>query len=295
MSNLVNISPTVGLAEYEPNALREVCVRYLKGVSKNLNETQISDFIDIAIACRLNPLKREIYAIGYESGNTFNMSIVTGYEVYLQRAESSGLLDGWETEFTGNEADGTLACIVTIYRKDWTRPFKWTAWYSEAVQTTKDGKPTKFWQKARLMTRKVAISQAFRLAFPEQIGRLPYTADEIGDKSIDADFEVVATKANAKPATNASQKHSNKFDNAFEVFSTMQPTEPTINIPEKRTNTLEIALDEALDNCQTRQDFEQVLREIVSNFPKEHPLWEKARLISTKFPKTQNENNNGNL
>ncbi|MGL4383803.1 MAG: recombinase RecT, partial [Flavobacterium sp.] len=68
---------------------------------------------------------------------------------------------------------------VTIYRKDRTKPFIWEAYYDECVQRTSGGAVTKFWQKSRFMTKKVAISQAFRLCFSDELGGMPYTSDEM--------------------------------------------------------------------------------------------------------------------
>ncbi|GAB3550293.1 phage recombination protein Bet [Spirosoma fluminis] len=160
------------------------------GLANKLSKNEQAQFLQIAQAYGLNPFKREIYCTKYGEGQYAQFSIIVGYETYIKRAERSGKLNGWQAEFHG-EGD-SLSCVVTIWRKDWERPFKHEAWYEESVQRTKDGRPTKFWEKRRLMTRKVAISQAFRMAFSDELGGMPYTDDELGVNIQDVQHEVVA-------------------------------------------------------------------------------------------------------
>ncbi|MDR1398640.1 MAG: phage recombination protein Bet [Treponema sp.] len=140
--------------------------------------TEKIQFLNIAKAYGLNPFKKEIYAVAYGAGQYRKCSIITGYEVYLKRAEHTRLLDGWEANFSGHNED--MACHITIWRRDWSHPFSHSAYYSEAVQY-KDGKPNTVWAKMpKTMLRKVAIGQAFRLCFPEEMGGMPYIGEEIG-------------------------------------------------------------------------------------------------------------------
>lgn len=148
----------------------QTLVEYLDamGLSNSLKPAQKVQFLNMAKANGLNPFKREIYAVSYGG----NFSIITGYEVYLKRAERTGKLDGWEAGVSkdGNEDIGW----VKIYRKDWSHPFTHTVYKSE-VQ-----KPGPFWQKSwRFQLRKTAISQGFRLCFPDELGGMPYTEDEL--------------------------------------------------------------------------------------------------------------------
>lgn len=139
------------------------------GLANGLRPAQKTQFIEICTAYQLNPFKREIYGVKY--GDNFN--IIVGYEVYLKRAERSGKLDGWHKETVGAIADGTLASTITIYRKDWSRPFQHTAYFSEF-----NGQ-SPLWKKSpRFMLEKVASAQAFRLAFPDELGGIPYTQEE---------------------------------------------------------------------------------------------------------------------
>ena len=100
-------------------------VEYLDttGLTKSLLPKEKAMFVNMARLYGLNPFKREIYCTVYGEGQYRQCSIVTGYEVYLKRAERIGKLDGWQAQITGSLQDGTLAATVTIWRKDWTHPF----------------------------------------------------------------------------------------------------------------------------------------------------------------------------
>jgi phage recombination protein Bet len=161
----------------------QTIVEYLDstGLTKKLMPNEKTMFINIAQLYGLNPFKREIYCNVYGEGQYRQCSIITGYEVYLKRADRLGKLDGWDASLDGKVSDGTLSATITIYRKDWSHPFKHTVYYREVVQTKKDGTPNRFWQtQPTFMTRKVAVAQAFRLCFPDEFGGMPYTNDELG-------------------------------------------------------------------------------------------------------------------
>lgn len=151
------------------------------GLTSRLNPNEKAMFVNMARLYGLNPFKREIYCTVYGEGQYRQCSIVTGYEVYLKRAERIGKLDGWECTTDGKIGDKTLSATVTIHRKDWTHSFRHTVYFREVCQTKKDGKLNRFWEKQPyFMTKKVAIAQAFRLCFPDEFGGMPYTSDELG-------------------------------------------------------------------------------------------------------------------
>jgi len=158
---------------------REVVIKYLQNMGTKLPQHQFEQFVDLAVAQNLNPFKREIYAIAY--GNNFNT--VTGYEVYLKRADRTDTLDGWKvwTEGTGPE----MVAKILIHRKDRSMPFEWEVEMSEY-----DQKNSMWKSKPKTMLKKVVVGQGFRLCFPDEFDGLPYLAEEIG-----AQGEVIETAA----------------------------------------------------------------------------------------------------
>ena len=152
------------------------------GVGKSLLQNEKVQFIEICKLYKLNPFKKEIYCVAYGEGKYRNLSIITGYEVYLKRAERTGKLDGWDVTTTGKIADNSLKALLTIHRKDWSHPFKHEVYYGEYVQKTNQGVVTKFWkEKAITMLKKVCISQGFRLCFSDELGGMPYSGEELPD------------------------------------------------------------------------------------------------------------------
>jgi phage recombination protein Bet len=161
--------------------------KYLSNCGQQIPNGKAQEFIEIAKALNLNPFKREIYMVGY--GEKYN--IVTGYEVYLKRAERSGKLNGWSVDVSGNfiltqkgtlDPKSNLRADLTIYRKDWEKPFKFSVFISEVVQTKKDGTVNSMWRKMpAFMIRKDCIAQGFRMCFPDELGGMPYVEGELGD------------------------------------------------------------------------------------------------------------------
>lgn len=178
-------------------------------IAPNATDKELFMFMGIAKSYGLNPLKREVHFIKYGQNPG---SIVTGYETYLKRAERTGKLDGWEAEVS---ADGQVA-TVTIYRKDWSKPFKWAVYRKEfdKGQSTWKTMPS-------FMLRKVAIAQAFRLCFSDELGGMPYIPEEMpqekgGGTSYELPKEVVEVKAEAEPETIEPEPDVPDFDKPWE-------------------------------------------------------------------------------
>jgi len=130
-------------------------------------------FLAIAKSYELNPYKREIYPIKYGSSA---MQIVCGYEVYLKRAERTGKINGWKVEI----AEDNKSATIIINRKDWDNPFSWTVDREEFDHSGEARSDKNPWVRMpKFMLKKVAIGQGFRLAFPDEMGGLPYLQEEL--------------------------------------------------------------------------------------------------------------------
>ena len=148
-------------------------------INQYATDQEIALFLNQCAMFQLNPFKREIYLIKYSSNQP--ATFVVGYEVYLKRAERT---DKWAGMESGTEDDPktgrTLKAWAKVYRKDWTACLYHEVYLEEYIQKTKEGEPTRFWKdKPRTMLKKVAISQAFRMAFPDEFAGMPYTAEEM--------------------------------------------------------------------------------------------------------------------
>ena len=162
------------------------------GLASQLTQEEKLQFIEVAQAFKLNPFKREIHVAVYGEGEYRRMSIVVGYQVYLDRAERTGMLDGWRAWVEGQGED--MKALVEIHRKDWAAPFVHEVYWKECVQRKRDGQPTSFWSKMpKFQLKKVAISQGFRLAFPSELGGMPYDPSELPDGESVASSATAAT------------------------------------------------------------------------------------------------------
>jgi phage recombination protein Bet len=193
--------PPVPLAEQKIQ--KETVIEYLKAFNyeRSLSESEKNQFIQTAMANNLDPFKREIYIVVYGDGEYRNLSILTGYQVYLKRAERTGNLDGWRAWLDGEGS--RMKAVVEIFRKDWSHSFTHEVYWEEAVQKKKDGNPTQFWAKQpRFQLRKVAIAQGFRLAFPDELGSLPYDSSEIPGTENTNTETARTTGSNTNPPVN---------------------------------------------------------------------------------------------
>lgn len=206
----------LAISEKQINSLtiQEVGKLWAPGVSPKEFEL----FIGICKAYNLNPFKREIHIIKY--AEAFPASIVVGYEVYIKRAERSGDLDGWSIHTEGEIPN--LKAILTIHRKSWKLPFTHEVYYSEIVGKKKDGTITAIWIKQpKFMSKKCCIGQGFRLAFPDELGGMPFLEEEA--QSID-EIEPIHTKptvSHAEPVE-AEVVNTDKPVTASEVAATAE-------------------------------------------------------------------------
>lgn len=159
---------------------------WLQNMGTQLPPQQAVQFLELCQAYKLNPFKREIYAVGY--GGKFN--IIVGYEVYLKRAERTGKLNGWQC--VANE-NGTKA-KVTIWRKDWQHPFEHEVFMSEVKQNSP------IWSKMPIfMMKKVCVEQGMRLCFPDEMGGMPYGEEELSYDKVIASEQPIEER-NVTPA-----------------------------------------------------------------------------------------------
>jgi phage recombination protein Bet len=171
----------------------------IAGVATQLTPKEKKNFVEIAQAYGLSPFKREIYCTTYGQGQYRKTSIITGYEVYIKRAERTGKLNGWGVEIKNEKDRDDMSAVITIYRKDWDRPFVHEAFFEECAQKTKEGNLNSIWAKMpKFMLRKVAIAQGFRLCFSDELGGMPYTADELPEGEIKAQYKGETPQAKAE-------------------------------------------------------------------------------------------------
>jgi phage recombination protein Bet len=182
-----------------------------KFIAPNASDKELYMFMNIAKSYDLNPFKREIHFVKY--GNNPG-SVVVGYEIYLKRAEATGLLDGWNVIIIDKGKPEERAQI-TIHRKDHGHPFIWECSRKEfnKGQSTWNIMPD-------FMLKKVCIGQGFRLDFPETNSGLPYLMEEINGEGSEGLPLNHAETSPPEPPEAKPQKAKTLFENLMAARGT---------------------------------------------------------------------------
>ena len=143
-----------------------------KNIAPTATEQEFWLFINTAKALNLNPIKREIYFVKF--GDRAN--IVTGYQVYLERALKSKLVEYWnvEVEKPDPKDRSTWVGIFTGKRTDWTKEF---VWHVPMVEV--DKKQSTWNLMPEFLLKKNTLSQGIRMMIPEILSGMPYTIEEV--------------------------------------------------------------------------------------------------------------------
>ncbi|QID32302.1 RecT family recombinase [Pampinifervens florentissimum] len=164
-------------------------VRVLFPHLQDVSDVEVAKAIATARHLGLDPLRREVHFVPFKG----RVQLVVGYLEYIKRAERSGKLNGWQVNVNGDTAR------VVIYRKDWDHPFEWEVSLQEVQKDTPTWK-----QMPQFMLKKVAISQAFRLCFPEELGHMPYTEGEVEEDYVEPERQ--EQEREVRKITEAQQK-----------------------------------------------------------------------------------------
>ena len=187
---------------------------YLVNGNGDVTDQEVAMFLNLCRFQHLNPFLREAYLIKFGSKPA---TIVTGKDAITKRAmrnpkyagQQAGVVvyhqENGELEYrTGAlvlKDEVLVGGWAKVYVKGYDVPIEVTVSYEEYVGTTKDGEVNSQWsKKPATMIRKVALVQALREAFPEDLGGL-YASEEM---NIDFD-ETGATAPVEIPTQDAPQ------------------------------------------------------------------------------------------
>lgn len=195
---------TYTVGEEEITLTRAIVRNYLTRGNAAVTDPEIVQFMAICQANKLNPFVGDCYLVKY---NGSPASMITSKEAFMKRAETGPNYEGFQAgvivlrgdkleELEGSfylPDDKLVGGWCRITRSDRSYPI--VARVRLAEYTT--GKST--WAaKPGTMIRKVAIAQAFREAYPVNLGGL-YTPDEMPDEQEQPQQAVLP--ANSQPVT----------------------------------------------------------------------------------------------
>lgn len=165
---------------------------YLVNGNGNVTDQEVVMFLNLCRFQHLNPFLREAYLIKF--GNQ-PATIVTGKDAIIKRAyrnpkfagQQAGVVifhpESGELEYRNGSLLMTNEQLVggwaKVYVKDYEVPIEAVVSYQEYVGVKNDGSVNGQWaKKPATMIRKVALVQALREAFPEDLGGL-YASEEM--------------------------------------------------------------------------------------------------------------------
>ena len=155
----------------------------------SITDQELTMFLSLCKNQKLNPLMREVYLIKYGSSPA---TMVVGKDVLLKRAMRSPKYEGMQAGVivvTANgelkEREGTFVLdgenLVGGWAKVFVKDYSTPIYASVSMKEYSTGKSN--WQtKPATMIRKVAVAQALREAFPEEVASM-YDASEM-DKTV---------------------------------------------------------------------------------------------------------------
>lgn len=167
---------------------------YLTNGNGAVTDQEVNYFVHLCRGQRLNPFLKEIYLIKF---GTQPATFVVSKEAFLKRAEANPQYDGSESGIIVLNKDGELierkggfflkdseqvvGGWAKVYRKDRKYPSDVQVTFEEYAGRTKDGNLNSNWaNRPATMIKKVALVQALREAFPNDLSNL-YTEEEQGD------------------------------------------------------------------------------------------------------------------
>ena len=165
---------------------------YLVNGNGNVTDQEVVMFLNLCKFQHLNPFLREAYLIKF--GNQ-PATIVTGKDAITKRAmrnpkfagQQAGVVifhpENGELEYRNGsllmQNEQLVGGWAKVYVKDYEVPIEATVSFQEYVGTKNDGSINGQWsKKPATMIRKVALVQALREAFPEDLGGL-YASEEM--------------------------------------------------------------------------------------------------------------------
>jgi phage recombination protein Bet len=203
-----------GMVSLDANTVRN----YLVPADSRVTDQEVVMFLELCKYQKLNPFTREAYLVKY--GN-YAASIVTGKEVFTQRAQQDQRFAGIEAGITiltkdnqlirrdgslllPQEKDRLVGGWAKVYIKGYAVPMFDEVSLVEYIGKKSDGTPTKMWaEKPATMIRKVALVHALREAFPDKFKGL-YSQEEIN--TIDTSTLPTTPVAVPEPAKPKAQK-----------------------------------------------------------------------------------------
>lgn len=206
----------------------EIIKSYLVPPDSKITDSEIGFFLQMCKFQKLNPFMKEIYIVKF--GN-YPAAFIVAKDTFLRRAKKNETYRG---HAVGISDDGKQAW-AEVYIENFDKPIRCDVEYDEYV-VLKDGSANKMWAaKPKTMLKKVALVQALREAFPQDLGGL-YDKDEMGEPDeVIKEANAIVQEAGTKSASKKTDKKSSKKEP--EKKSSESPSADTSKSGDSKTST----------------------------------------------------------
>lgn len=202
--NLMEIENKYQVNGEEVKLTGSIVKNYLTRGDEAVSDQEVVMFINLCRYQKLNPFLNEAYLVKFKG---YPAQIITAKEAYMKKAERNADYEGFKAGLIVQrdkemvEVEGSFALKTDIVLGGWSEVYKKNRKvpYVAKVNLDEYNKGKSTWtQKPKTMIRKVAIVQALREAFPEDLGAL-YTEEEVQINNTSYEVkEEISEKANTK-------------------------------------------------------------------------------------------------
>jgi phage recombination protein Bet len=162
----------------------DVVRKYLvSGHPEMVTDQEIVLYMGMAKARGLNPFKRDCYLIKYTANDP--AATIVSIDYFRSRARAQEDCVGWKAGILVADKENHIEYREGSFLMDeerlvggwfkarpkyWTEDYTWTVSLKPYIKTTREGKPTQFWQsdKQAYMIQKIAESQGLRRLWPDE-------------------------------------------------------------------------------------------------------------------------------
>ena len=171
----------------------KIIKQYLvSGDADKVTDQEVQMFLSLCKFEQLNPFLKDVYLIKF---GTAPATMVTAKKVFMKRAARNPKYQGHEVGM----ADDGQSAWAKVYVEGHVVPVTVEVDLDEYVGKKQNGTITDMWQKKKkTMLKKVALVQALREAFPEDVGNM-YVAEEFQSNN-PVDITPESKASTVKPA-----------------------------------------------------------------------------------------------
>ncbi len=182
----------------------EIIKSYLVPPDSKITDPEIGFFLQMCKFQKLNPFMKEIYIVKY--GN-YPAAFIVAKDTFLRRAKKNETYQGHTVAISD---DGKTAW-AEVFIKDFKMPIRCEVDFDEYVAKKSNGEINSMWkEKPKTMLKKVALVQALREAFPQDLGGLYEEGEIVDPDEVIKEANAVVTEAGTKSGAETTEEKASE-------------------------------------------------------------------------------------